>query len=404
MQAVEDHGFIILTPSLQQNRVGFHDFDSQPSQVSVDSQQPVSNQSQPNQDSGRPNSQIRNSQPRSRSGSQSDKTPLQRYMETKPLSCAEANASRMVSSRRHPVENVNGSVKRFKFFANQVNLQHINSGYCVAAAKFICAFLNYRFKSNRSMCLDMNSRSFLPNLKRAFLMRSDELRSSERAKNIIWPIIERYFTLLHDYRHITDWSKISKETVKNLKFPAVSFDVIPNDVYMNLESNHVYWFSYGNYSLKRCLSYLNTTEYEVAFFNCQLLKTENCLLFDEIVKGLNASRELRVIRCKIPSAHKPGHYNAQGYRCIIAYYPVIEYSSEDPSKFLMAGNQPGINLDKDDFYFQNCIRGYWCSCKAGLRTMGACSHIVTCLVAFGRPVDYKRARFLILDPLTYAQN
>ena len=230
MQAVEDRGFVIFTPSLQQNRVGFHDSDSQPSQVSVDSQQPVPNQSQSRRDSGISSSQVRDSQPRSRSGSQSDKTPLQRYIETKPLSCAEANASRMVSSRRHVVENINASIKRFRFFANQVNLQHINSGYCVAAAKFISAFLNYRFKHNGSMCLDMNSRSFLPNLKRAFLMRSDELRSSERAKNIIWPIIERFFTLLHDYRHINDWSKISKETVENLKFPAVSFDVIPNDV------------------------------------------------------------------------------------------------------------------------------------------------------------------------------
>ena len=170
----------MVTPALQQNRMALHDL-SQSSQVTEDSQltQPrpsdsgisVSEARQESSNSQAPpstsNSQARqgssNSQARpSPSNSQSrpsqprrvrSKPALQRYEETQPLSCGDANGSRSVSSRRHIVENINASIKRYKFFSNTVNRDHIKSGYAYASIKLVCGITNYRFK-NGATCID----------------------------------------------------------------------------------------------------------------------------------------------------------------------------------------------------------------------------------------------------------
>ena len=63
--------------------------------------------SQPNssQNTQRPTSS--QSRPRSRTNSTSRKSQLQKYNESKPLSCLDANRSRIISARRHIIENVN---------------------------------------------------------------------------------------------------------------------------------------------------------------------------------------------------------------------------------------------------------------------------------------------------------
>ena len=155
--------------------------------------------------------------------------------------------------------------------------------------------------------------------------------------------------------------------------------------------------SLGNYSLKRCLSYLNTSDYRNNLFRCQILKADT-ELHRSFVRQLGATSELKILRCRLPSAHKQTNYNYDGYRIVLAFYSVEQFSSTDPSGLVLAGNQPGINLDKNDYYFRSFLKGYWCSCKSGQRTIGACSHIISALVGLGRPGDYSKGRFLIVDP------
>ena len=95
------------------------------------------------------------------------------------------------------------------------------------------------------------------------------------------------------------------------------------------------------------------------------------------------------------------HYNADGYRCILAFYAIEKYSQTDRHHLILDGNRPGICLDQNDFYFRSCLVGYWCSCKSGQRTLGACSHVIAVMVGLGRPGNYQRSRFLLLDEASY---
>ena len=113
----------------------------------------------------------------------------------------------------------------------------------MAALKMVCGFINYRFKSGRSMCLDKDVKSFLPNLQRAYLMRTDQSRINRNAVNILWEVVKENFEILHDYTKHSDWLKIRHSNIATLEFPHVDFDYLPNDVYTNLRSRHVFWFS-----------------------------------------------------------------------------------------------------------------------------------------------------------------
>ena len=108
-----------------------------------------------------------------------------------------------------------------------------------------------------------------------------------------------------------------------------------------------------------------------------------------------------VIRFRIPSIHKPGSINSNGYHGIICYRSVESYDSSDPSKFKLRGNIPVTDLDKQDYYFSNVILAHWCSCKSGMRTIGSCTHIISALVGFGRPAHYSKPRFRVLNTSTF---
>ena len=82
----------------------------------------------------------------------------------------------------------------------------------------------------------------MPNLERAYLMRSDEERRGVNAVNSLWLVIKENFNVLHDYTKHVDWVKVRPQNQKELCFPPIKFDYIPNDVYSNLEFNHIYWF------------------------------------------------------------------------------------------------------------------------------------------------------------------
>ena len=139
-------------------------------------------------------------------------------------------------------QNINANIKRFKFFSNTVNLDHIKSGFAMGAIKMVCAISNYRFKTGQSRCLDQNINSFLPNLQRAYLMRTYDERNHFEAVNILYEVIKDNFQVLHDYTRRTNWDKVRQANLQDINFPPVSFDYVPNDVFKNLESRHIYWF------------------------------------------------------------------------------------------------------------------------------------------------------------------
>ena len=113
----------------------------------------------------------------------------------------------------------------------------------MAAIKMVCAISNRRFHTGQSMCLDQNVNSYLPNLQRAYLMRTYEERNRSNAVNIIWEVVKENFQILHDYTRHSNWDKVRQSNLQEIGFPKVLFDYVPNDVYNNLESRHIYWFS-----------------------------------------------------------------------------------------------------------------------------------------------------------------
>ena len=76
-------------------------------------------------------------------------------------------------------------------------------------------------------------------------MRSDEERRGVNAVNPLWPVIKENFNVLHDYTRFEDWIKIRSNNLTELRFPPIQFNYIPNEVYSNLEFNHIYWFRKG---------------------------------------------------------------------------------------------------------------------------------------------------------------
>ena len=108
----------MITPALQQNRLAFHD-QLQSSQVTIDSQASeshpvdsghIGSNSQTGANSQTPtNSQSsQQHQPSSQQSTsrRSPKSALKRYEESQPLECGQANGSRLVSSRRHVIEDI----------------------------------------------------------------------------------------------------------------------------------------------------------------------------------------------------------------------------------------------------------------------------------------------------------
>ena len=275
----------------------------------------------------------------------------------------------------------------------------MKSGFALAGLHLVLSILNRRFKKDRKMMMDMNIDSYLPNLERALLFRTRHEKLSDGVQNKFWPIMKANFSALFDFRHSNSWDRIPMELASLLDFPPVKFDDNEVEIYESLEPNHVWFFSLGNYGLKRACSYLNSVEYERDFFEAQKLKL-NSNLFNVISLGLKSS-DFNVVRFRIPSVHKPGSINANGYHGIICYRSVKSYDPSDASKFELTGNITVTDLDKKDYYFSNTIIAHWCSCKTGQRTIGSCTHIISAIVGFGRPAHYKKPRFKILDPNTF---
>ena len=90
-----------------------------------------------------------------------------KYLQSGALSCSDANKSRLISSRRHCIENINAAIKRFKFFSNVVPAERLDSGVCYAGLNVIGSLLNMRFLNN-TMIMGMGSISFNTSLRYNF--------------------------------------------------------------------------------------------------------------------------------------------------------------------------------------------------------------------------------------------
>lgn len=211
------------------------------------------------------------------------------------------------------------------------------------------------------------------------------------------------FDRLFDFRKNTEWDRISHQNIAILEFPPVNFNEIHTEIYANLEPNHVYFFSLGSYSLKRTSAYLNTVEYERDLFECQKLK-KNTDLYLKLESMFGKNGNLELVRFRVPSAHKPGSINANGYKGYIAYVPVQKYVKDIPSEFQLKNHEEVTDLDMQDYYFSNTIIAHFCTCKTGNRTVGGCAHITAAIVGFGKPANYSKARFYILDPSLFASS
>ena len=454
---VESFGIKIFIPAIQQERLNLGDADSQvillekslklfllykvnvqsdsqPSQNQPDQNQPGQNQPSQNQqsqsasqgffsatqqslseNSPRPISSQSRRRPRPRPRTKSDsraqsqsqsqsqpnsrKSQLEKYWDSKPLSCLDANISRIISARRHIIENVNGHLKKWLRFYHVVTLQRMRSGFALAGIKLILAILNRRHLEEGHMIMDQNPNSYLPTLERALLFQTRHEKLSNGTENLFWPIMEDYFSEFFDLRLSGPWEKINMTSQDDLDFPEVSFDDNVVQVYESLQPNHIWFFCLGNYGLKRACSYLNSVEYERDFFDCQKLKIDSDLY--QIISNRFLTSAFNVVRFRVPSIHKPTSINSNGYHGVIVYRSIDCYDQDDPSKFKLKGNIPVIDIDKKDYYFSNSILGHWCSCKTGMRTIGSCTHVISALVGFGRPSNYSKPRFRVLNPNSF---
>ena len=174
-------GFEMLIPAIQQASMTLGDEDSQPMAESQPTSQPLPEELAASQPLG---SQVTSqptppsvSQPTPGHVSQPLSQPVSRsqgyhsgprmaepktskakdkYLQSGALTCSDANRSRLISSRRHCIENINAALKRFKFFANVVPAERLDSGFCFAGLKLIGSLLNMRFL-NDSMIMGMGS-------------------------------------------------------------------------------------------------------------------------------------------------------------------------------------------------------------------------------------------------------
>ena len=248
--------------------------------------------------------------------------------------------------------------------------------------------------------MDMNKNSYLPNLRRALQFKT-KITDDEDSENLLLRIIKESPNFWFDFRK-TDWKPATHQTLAEILFPFVRHNKSETDTYLNLEPAHIYNFAIGTYGIKRALNYLNHSTYDVELFNLQILDEQS-----EIYRSVKSIHfqglPIKIIRFKVQSYHKAQEFNANGYRGYLIYLPVISYDPHNKSRFRLFGNSPVENLDATDFYFQNAFKAWFCCCKTGQRNVGACSHIISALIGFGYPSNYKKSRFLPLDEIVFNQ-
>ena len=269
----------------------------------------------------------------------------------------------------------------------------------MAALKIVMAIINLRIGKGTSRPIDMQMKSFLPNLRRAYVFRKSQKMMNENSENFILTIIKanpHWF----DFR-TKPWRNIRHANLPEINFPSVSYSSNEEDLYNELNPSHIYHMSLGNYAIKRGLNYLNSPEYEQNCFELQFLPLESDY-YRVIQRQYFPSLPIRIIRFKVQSYHKKSFFNQKGYRGYIAYIPVTHFDPLRNDRFRLLGNSTVSNLNDSNFYFKNSIKGHFCTCKTGARMVGCCSHIIAAILGFGCPSDFSKERYLPQTPASFA--
>ena len=246
----------------------------------------------------------------------------------------------------------------------------------------------------------MNRSSCLPNLERAYLFRQ-RMKSldSNQSENPVFEIIKENPEWF-DFRK-KPWKNIRHDTLSEINFPSVSYTADADDLYQELNPSHIYYFSLGNYGIRRGLNYLNSSEYEQNLFELQILPTDSSH-YKVIKRKYFNNLPIRIVRFKVQSYHKKQHFNKDGYRGYFCYLPVTHFDPLRNDRFRLLENSPVTNLTESDFYFKNAFKGHFCTCKTGSRLIGSCSHLIAAMIGFGNPSDFSKKRYVPQYPESFS--
>ena len=296
---------------------------------------------------------------------------------------------------------MNGSIKHNELFAKKMSLEKLQSGFGPACFFLMGALHNKRFSDGKKV-VDQNIESYLPNLKRALVIKNqiDECRPD--FENPIVLAFDLYDYDLFNF-HSTGWTKIDQNNVQTLDFPSVNVVLNQELIFEQISDDNIYWGSIGPYEVKAASKYLNRTQNPDTFFEAQVLDP-NSNLYSNLAIQFFDEMPLTVIRLRIPSSHKNQGFNSKGYKVYIFYNKVLNFENGKPENFELANcpiyDQESIR-NHPNYYFKYTFPFSFCTCKSGRRTLGFCAHRMAAIMLFGSTVDFNRKKYRALDSLNF---
>lgn len=288
-------------------------------------------------------------------------------------------------------------------FKKRIEYSKIKTGFAPACFKVACALHNHRFTEKTTRVLDIDPKSYLPNLKRALIMK---IYSNECT-----PIFENHFlTALRNFPNemliFSDahgWVNINEDNYDDLEFPQVTAETNQRHVFDSIDDNNVYWAAIGPYEIKTAMNYLNLTTNPEKFFESQYLSPES-KLYEDLQRIYFPGKSTQILRLRIPSSHKPSGFNSKGYKVFIGYNKVINFVNQEPEMFQVDKvNLPPADILRKEphYYFKYVFEFSLCTCKTGRRTMGLCAHRMAAVLFFGTDINFNRTVYRAMDASSY---
>ena len=288
-------------------------------------------------------------------------------------------------------------------FKQRIEYSKLKTGFGPACFKVSAALHNYRFLTNITRVMDVNPKSFLPNLKRALIMKLFESECSPTFENPFLSALEKYHNELLKFGSAHGWINIDDDNYDGLDFPSVSVELNQLDLFNNIEDNNVYWSSVGPYVIKSASHYLNQTTYEHKFFESQYLDPTS-KLYLSLQREYFPGKTTQIIRLRIPSSHKPAGFNSKGYKVFLGYNRVLNYINNEPELFQVENVRlpsPTVLREQPDYFFRYGFEFSICTCKTGRRTLGLCAHRMAAVLFFGTDVNFNSQTYRALDGSSY---
>ena len=292
---------------------------------------------------------------------------------------------------------MNGSLKHNGLFKQRMPLEKLESGFGPSCFFLMGALHNRRFLNGKKI-MDFNEKSYLPNLKRALIMKNQEHECRDDFENPVVSAFDLYDFELFNFNS-SGWISLNEENVDILDFPPVSVVLNQHGIFDELRDNDMYWASVGSYEVKAASKYLNRTSNEDSFFESQLLNP-NSELYEALAEIYFNDMPLNVLRMRIPSSHKNQGFNSKGYKVYIFYNKILNFENGNPDSFEIANyaiNDEGSIRQHPNYYFKYAFPLSFCSCKSGQRTVGFCAHRMAAIMRFGSDVNYKKKVYRALD-------